>query len=97
MERNHLSPEEKAEQALQNFEGIKQAELPADFEAKMFARFDAEFAPVKTPKWFWAAAAVLLVVNLTAAFTVSNNQSEKQTVNSVTSFYFKGGTDWYQE
>lgn len=91
--KNKLLPEEKAEQALGSFDGIVLPDLPAGFEERMFARMDEEFFKVKVPKWFWAAAAVLLLINVSIAWKFSG--STEPTQNSIASYYFRGGTDWY--
>ncbi len=99
--KNHpLSPEEKADHALESLEGINFSELPFGFDERMFARFDSEFSKSKTPKWFWAAASVILIVNLFVAFNSSNSttttaKTETNSINTVSSFYFQGGSDWY--
>ncbi|CAN5186277.1 hypothetical protein BH09BAC5_BH09BAC5_26820 [soil metagenome] len=103
--KNHpLTPEQKADLALESLERIQQSELPEGFDEKMFARFDSEFTKAKTPKWFWIAASVILMVNLFAAYnsTVSASAStsdvktdNSNSINNVSTYYFQGGTDWY--
>lgn len=102
--KNHpTSPEEKTNQALESFEGLQRVEVPDGLEAKMFARFDLEFPAVsKTPKWFWAAALLLLAINVVAVMNYSGvikRETASHSINdihSLGSYYFQGGTDWYQ-
>jgi hypothetical protein len=101
MKEHPLSPEEKAERILENFGRIKSVEPSSDFDSRMAARFDSEFSVrVKTPKWFWAAAAAILIINAAVAYNYSGSTSksaETKTSNTIASYYFQGGTDWYQQ
>ena len=95
--KNKPSPEEKAGHALESLDGILAGNLPAGFEERMLARMDEEFFKVKVPKWFWMAAAVLLLVNISVAWKFSASAKETQMHNSIASYYFRGGTDWYNQ
>lgn len=107
MKHNASSPEEKAELALGSFEGIHAVEVPSALEAKMLARFENEFpAKSRTPKWFWAAAVLLLAINITAAVNYSKTSivptetpsTETKTSGGINSFaneFFQGGNDIY--
>jgi hypothetical protein len=95
--KNNLTPEEKAEHALTSLDGILLQDPPAGFRDKMFARMDREFFNQKVPKWFWAAAAVLLLVNISIAWKFSGSSTEATPKNTLASYYFRGGTDWYNQ
>src|SRR3954468_191945 len=104
MKNQNGSPEEKADFTLESLEGMQQVEIPGGLEEKMFARFDREFSAVaKTPKWFWAAAVLLLAINLVAVAHYSGTTKKEISaarsttgIDDVASYYFQGGTDWYQ-
>lgn len=110
MKQHPLTTEEKADQALESLEGIQAVEPSAEFDAKMFARFDCEFSEkAKTPKWFWVAALAIFSINMIAVYNYSfsadtttetsttTSSSETKTSNAIVSYYFQGGTDWYQQ
>ena len=101
--KNHpLSPEEKADRALENFQEIKPVEPSAIFDSKMFTRFEKESVKSVTPKWFWAAALVILAINVIAGYNYASSSSIETTSetlqsNVIGSYYFQGGTDWYSQ
>jgi hypothetical protein len=104
MKNNNLSPEEKANLALESLDGIHSVEIPNGLEERMLARFDSEFsAKSKTPKWFWAAAVLLLAINIGVVFNYSRSTNSTETSSTksttgITSFvseYFQGGKDFY--
>jgi hypothetical protein len=105
MKNSSMTPEEKADYIIENFGGMQAVDPSADFDSKVFARFDSEFsARSKTPKWFWVAALAILSINVIAAYnytgkttTTSSTSSETKTTNTISSYYFQGGTDWYQQ
>jgi hypothetical protein len=102
MKNPSASPEERADQALESFDGLQRVGVPDGLEEKMFARFELEFPQVsKTPKWFWAAALLLLAINIVAIMNYSGinkkeTASSNSGIHSIASYYFQGGTDWYQ-
>ncbi len=108
MKKDFSSSEEKADMALESLDGIAHAEIPEGLEDKMLARFDSEFSVrKKTPKWFWVAAIVLLMINITAVYKYSfstdspkpnpafsdMNSSVQQ--NEIGNYYFNGGSSWF--
>lgn len=96
MKNESLTPEQKADLALESLHGMTRAEVPAALEEKLFARL-AKHAAARTPKWFWAAAVVLLAVNVVAAFHGSEEKrSGGNELKSVGAYYFPGG-DWFSQ
>ena len=104
MENKRLSSEEKANLALESLDGIQSIEIPNGLEEKMLARFENESVKSKTPKWFWAAAVLLLAINVGAVckYSFSNNSSEQNSTSSNTmpqkeigTYYFGGENTSY--
>ena len=97
MKNESLTPEQQADRTLESLDGITRAEVPAGLEEKLFARLVPQVV-ARTPKWFWAAAAVLLAVNVVAAFRGSEGKaSGGNGLKSVGSYYFQGGSDWFSQ
>lgn len=82
------TPGEKADLALASLDGLQRADVPPMLEAKLLARFDAEFSVKPALKWFWAAAAILLAVNIVAAVKYTSVSNETTGPQQVASYYF---------
>ena|ERR1041385_6442577 len=107
MTSKNLTAEEKANLAMESLEGMHSVEVPDGMEERMLARFENEFAAKsKTPKWFWAAAVLLLAINITAAISYSKSSgvsaetpsTEIKTSTGINSFageFFQNGNDIY--
>ncbi len=82
------TPGEKADLALASLDGLQRADVPPMLEAKLLARFDAEFSVKPALKWFWAAATILLAVNIFAVVKYTSASKEAAGVQEVASYYF---------
>ena len=85
------TPEENADLALASLDGLQRADVPPGLEEKLLARFDREFSVKAAPMatgWFWAAATVLLAVNIFAVVKYTSASKETAGIQEVASYYF---------
>lgn len=90
------APEENADLALASLDGLQRADVPPGLEEKLMARFDAEFSVRAAPKWFWAAAAVLLAVNIFAALKFTGEPSKETSGPEQLAGYYFPSNSLYQ-
>jgi hypothetical protein len=92
MKKLPLSPEEEAELTLSSLDGIGRAAVPPGLEERLFSRVKA----ARPPKWAWAAALAVVLINAGVAWTClkASPAPPAATADNATTF-FSGGTSWY--
>lgn len=90
--KNH---EEETSRTLSSLDGLNAAPVPSGYEERFFDRLDRELEPlVHTPKWFWVAATVLLLLNAAIGWNYAlKPAAEAQAATE--NYFFPGGTSWF--
>ena len=90
------TPEKETEFTLNSLDGLQRVEIPFHLEEKIFSRWNGE-SKMKIPKWFRAAAVLLVICNVAVGVNYFTKNSETkssftisaQQKNPVGEYYFQ--------